>query len=437
MSTNALPYDKFSRAGAVVASFFAALPLMTLSGALFMGPLLALAGIAATPWRRLAKAAVAAGLPLAIAMAFLVWVGASSRWASPPGLAGDIVLFAPCALLFVMAAGVGRPVDRQLIRRAGLAGLAIVLAILSAEAWLDFPVGRELAEPVPHVSVVVEAPGAKPENAAAERAAAVEPLQDQKKTRTGDAAFFAADAARTATIALLCFWGVAAGLAPHGWRGMVAIAALAGAVFGLNLQFGGMMNVAVFAVGSGAAMLALVWPRATISISAQIAAGAIAFAPVILPQIADLSAQGLKQFFGVDAPFGWQARAQMWAFAADRIKEKLLIGWGFGGSGHFTETYNLLGFTLPYIPRHPQNAPLQIWLDTGAIGAVLAAGALASFGRRAGAAFAENRPGAAAAAGLLVSASLFANMNMNVWAIWWWAAIAAGAGLVRVAGRSP
>ena len=279
--------------------------------------------------------------------------------------------------------------------------------------------------------------GADTQGAAGERAASLEDERGQsKKSRNGDAAFFAADAARVATIALLCFWGAAAALAPFGWRGLVGIAALAGAVFGLNYQFGGLMNVTAFTFGAGAAMLALVWPRATISVSAQIVAGIIAFAPVILPQLADLSAQGLKQFTGFDAPFGWQARAQMWAFAADRIKERLLMGWGFGGSNHFPETYNLLGFTLPYIPRHPHNAPLQIWLETGAIGAFLAAGALASFGRRAGAALAENRAGAAAAAGLLVSASVFANMNANVWAIWWWAAVAAGAAFVRVAGRS-
>ena len=44
MSTSALAYDKFSRAGAVTAAFFAALPLATLSGATVAGPL-------RSPWR--------------------------------------------------------------------------------------------------------------------------------------------------------------------------------------------------------------------------------------------------------------------------------------------------------------------------------------------------------------------------------------------------
>ena len=429
MTTNALAYDKFSRAGMSAASFFAALPVAALAGALLLGPFMALAGLIGAPWTRLYRAVVAAGLPLLIVLAFLAWVAASAYWAKPPGHVGDVVAFAPFALLFLLTAGVARPMDQQLIRRAGMAAVAILVAIVAIEGPFNFPVGRELATPTPSVSVEIEPPPKT--GISAERAASLDDGPSPAKTSEGDPAFFAADATRAATIALLCFWGVAASLVTSGWQGRFVLAALAGGVLGVSIQFGGGMNLAAFILGCIAAGLALIWPRATVSIIAQITAGGIVVAPLILPQIADLSAQGLKQFIGIEAPFGWQARAEMWGFAADRIKERLVLGWGFGGADQFTETYNLLGFTLPYIPRHPHNAPLQIWLETGAVGALLAAGALASFGRRAGAALANNRIGAAAAAGLLVTAAVFANVNMNAWAIWWWAAIAAAAALVK------
>lgn len=82
-----------------------------------------------------------------------------------------------------------------------------------------------------------------------------------------------------------------------------------------------------------------------------------------------------------------QHRMQIWTFASDRIAEKPLLGWGLEADrfipGGKTPVYigncddRSLGYYGEALPLHPHNGPLQIWLDLGGLGAVLAALALA------------------------------------------------------------
>jgi O-antigen ligase len=141
----------------------------------------------------------------------------------------------------------------------------------------------------------------------------------------------------------------------------------------------------------------------------------------------------------LEPTFGWLQRAETWRFAAEQIQKQTALGYGFGGSGGFSQTYVLYtpsySFTLPYIPGHPLSAPIQIWLETGAVGAVLAAAALASFGRRAGAAVADDRIAAAAAAGLLAATAFIMTVSGWTWSLWWWASVAVGVALIRAAKR--
>jgi O-antigen ligase len=218
-----------------------------------------------------------------------------------------------------------------------------------------------------------------------------------------------------------------------------------------SLYFGGGLNLAALILGALAAGAALIWPRGTVSITAQTLAALIVFAPLVLPNVTNLAAQVLSSVADwkpegaeptaapplgfLEPPFGWFQRGYGWAHTAELIRERLITGWGFGGSAQFSETVKIEGYETQLIPRHPQNTPLQIWLETGAVGALLAAGALASFGRRAGAALAEDRVAAAAAVGLLVSAAVIVNVSGGAWSLWWWGAVALGAALIRVAKR--
>jgi hypothetical protein len=72
------------------------------------------------------------------------------------------------------------------------------------------------------------------------------------------------------------------------------------------------------------------------------------------------------------------------------------------------------------------------------VGAILAAGALATLGRRLGAALAQDRWAAAAAAASMTTAFIIAALGeYDAWAPWWWGGLAICAAMVRVSRRAP
>ena len=118
----------------------------------------------------------------------------------------------------------------------------------------------------------------------------------------------------------------------------------------------------------------------------------------------------------------WGERARIWSFVSDRIFQKPFRGWGLDASRVFTDD----------VPLHPHDAALQLWLELGAVGAVL--GALVAVGafyaleplrrrdpQAAGAA-------AAAAAAYLVIGAL----SFGVWQEWWLALGALAVAVVRL-----
>ncbi|GGZ36260.1 O-antigen ligase family protein [Asticcacaulis endophyticus] len=62
-------------------------------------------------------------------------------------------------------------------------------------------------------------------------------------------------------------------------------------------------------------------------------------------------------------PPSWLARVEIWEYAANRLFEKPLMGWGFDTSRMFS----------PHIPLHPHNMPVQAALELGYVGLVLVA----------------------------------------------------------------
>ena len=65
-------------------------------------------------------------------------------------------------------------------------------------------------------------------------------------------------------------------------------------------------------------------------------------------------------------------RVEIWNFSVERIAEKPLLGWGFDASRYIGEVFFDAGEANPKIVSlHPHNAPLQIMLELGAIGAVI------------------------------------------------------------------
>lgn len=412
MSQTPLAEDHFSRAAGAISVTFATLPFAAITGGLGLAPAAAIAGLVAAPWQRIARVVRGGGFALALFAAFLVWCGASLAWSpqSSPAYAYALV-FGAAALLFVLGAGFDRTADLAVAQRAALAGLAVSLVLIAIEIRFDYPIARATAP---------AAPGA--EGYAREMGA--DTLQ--------------AFAGRALALAALWIWPVAVMLHRHRWPGWIGMALMAGVLVWLCRTLPNFVILGALALGLIPAALALRWPRRMVALTAlTIGAGAVA-APGVSPTLAVLVGQAWRHYTGQEPPFALLARVDTWSYAAGLVREKPIWGWGLGASGSFTETHSIAGFSTPYIPGSPGSVPIQIWLETGAIGAVLAAAAFAALGRRTGVSLERDPCAAAAACGAMVTAFVIAALgDFSAWAVWWWAGLAICAAMVRVSRGAP
>ena len=134
-------------------------------------------------------------------------------------------------------------------------------------------------------------------------------------------------------------------------------------------------------------------------------------------------------------------RFYIWAFAAERIAERPLLGWGMnasrsmpGGKERIIDTLRDKTFG-ERLPLHPHNVALQIWLELGLIGAALAASLVAGLVLRATAQPMTPRV-RATAAGLIVTGFVEFALSYSAWQSWWLASVfLATAFLIIAAGR--
>lgn len=118
-------------------------------------------------------------------------------------------------------------------------------------------------------------------------------------------------------------------------------------------------------------------------------------------------------------PLSLEHRFRMWAYSWERIIEHPWIGNGFDASRSYQDTFNVRGgLDMVIVSLHPHNAAMQIWLETGFIGAVLAAMSIAFFIRPA-AQFAQTPQRASALTGTMTAATLFGFTTIGVWQFWW------------------
>jgi O-antigen ligase len=228
---------------------------------------------------------------------------------------------------------------------------------------------------------------------------------------------------------LMCMTApVAAALLGAGLTRTILAVALSIAASWLSLQFDNAANGIAYLVAFAAGFLAFAAPRITI-----LAGGAFA-------ALWALAAPWVLRLVGVndDLPYSWAARLHIWRFAIDRIADRPVFGWGLDASRTFDETVQLQGQTHPLMPLHPHNVFLQVWLEAGAIGAVLLAVtiALAAWS----AAHAADKARRIAAGGTALAALIFAidNFSFGAWQEWWIASAFLGAlALIIAARRDP
>lgn len=156
----------------------------------------------------------------------------------------------------------------------------------------------------------------------------------------------------------------------------------------------------------------------------------ILFTPLIIDLIRRLGwGDNVRQFL----PASWDARLDIWEYAAQKILQKPFLGWGFDASRHFGKS----------IPLHPHNMSIQVGLELGYIGLFLLAAVWVLLVLRIGrgapevpsAGFAELRELSKAEASLqtdprpyalatLSAVFVIAQLSFGIWQEWWLALMA-------------
>ena len=182
-----------------------------------------------------------------------------------------------------------------------------------------------------------------------------------------------------------------------------------------NLAVGMMSILSVFVI----CLIALKWPRKTLSFAIYIAIASIALAPLL----GIISGQLSDKFVDI-LPLSWEHRVIMWEYTAGRIWESPFIGHGFDAVRTFDATTALGNAEKwPIVSLHPHNAGLHIWVETGLIGVFFACFSLVLIGRHILAIAAQSTNFAVAMSGFVLSVTFISAVTYGVWQHWWWGAI--------------
>lgn len=234
---------------------------------------------------------------------------------------------------------------------------------------------------------------------------------------------------RSVLVMVLLSWPAALAAVRLGRPRLAAALPVAAAVVTLGLESGTAQVAALAGLTAGAAGLIL---RGRPLLAPVAAAGFAAVAAVAVPVAAllwdRLGESGL--------PASLRHRFFIWDFAADRIAEAPLTGWGLGVSRAMPNFGVVSPFTPasePVIPLHTHNAYLQVMLETGLIGYLLAAGFVGWLILRT-----ARWPGAAerlCAIGLLAAIAGAWLTGYGVWQSWWIATLAVAAFVTAAVSR--
>jgi exopolysaccharide production protein ExoQ len=325
--------------GAILAACAALVAPLAVWLPLGLAPLFAVAALLVLVFERGALVAAARPLaPLALLLAALAaWASLSAAWSIVPehSLLEGLRLFLVAAggIVLLAATRILAPEERRRIALATLAGLGVALALLLAETATDGALTLLLLHK--HASL--------------------------------------SGFDRAATTAVLTFWPALLSGAAGRWyeRALLCLAALA-TVFALASAGAALALVSGFVVFA----LARLAPR---TVAAALFAGLVAIAvalPLATPQ--DRTVLALRE----DAPWiKWSGihRLLIWRFAADRIAERPLLGWGMdasralpGGEEHFAVLFPEahLPTDAQALPLHPHNAALQWQVELGIPGSL-------------------------------------------------------------------
>ncbi len=220
-------------------------------------------------------------------------------------------------------------------------------------------------------------------------------------------------------------------------RGQKVLALVfAGAVAATVCALAGTAAKAALAAGLATALVCCYRPAHMARMAALLSVLVIVTAPLTFARFDRVSdflaaADWVKQSAG--------HRLLIWSFVGDRIAEHPFAGWGLDASRAIPGGADLIEPGETWLPLHPHNSALQLWLELGVPGAVLFA---LLIGRTwlALAAAPWPRLFAAAAAGSLAAAFVASFATYGIWQEWWqgtlWFSLFAVLVMARAAGAA-
>lgn len=369
-------------------------PVFIAAGGLALSPLLALAGLVAFPgagqWRHVLKPDPAVWL----AFAFLVWIAATQLW-SPSG-PDQLATVLAGSLLYAAALLAAAAMDEER-RRWPRAGMIALLAGTAVLLLAEVVTGGAMTRAV--------------------------------KGLGADEGLVLRNLSRGASVYVTLLGPVAALAVLHAPRGWWIAAALTLAAAPIAASFDMLANIMALGLAAVLFLTALRWPAATLTGLGVFIAASLVFFPFVVAAI-----EPAGPAFRPSLPLSWNWRLEAWTFSRELIGQKPLTGWGMDAARSFNDTTELGGMTVERIPLHPHSASLQLWLETGVIGALLAAGGVLSFAV-ATARRLRNQPvlAAGAAAGM-AAVAVFISVSYGLWQEWLWAVAFTAALAVVLAG---
>jgi O-antigen ligase len=223
---------------------------------------------------------------------------------------------------------------------------------------------------------------------------------------------------------LVAYVGARPGLA---WKGLALMIALASLVsFGVlgssAAMFGAILMLVAF-------VIVRVFPKFGLRGLFTAVAAYIALAPIVMSGLLYMLGRS-----GMTLPGSFQSRAWSWEIVVGKIREAPLMGHGIEASKSWQDTYaaypewmaQLPDFwaRYPVVPGHPHNMALQIWAETGAVGALVAALTILLIGWRLPIGHNLRADVRYAIGGMLAAAFCLFSFSYSVWNEAFWSTLA-------------
>ena len=177
--------------------------------------------------------------------------------------------------------------------------------------------------------------------------------------------------------------------------------------------------------------LGYIYPRFAPSFFICISILAIILAPVLAYFSFLITEPGLT-----DLPMSWDHRFRMWGYCWNIISEHPFVGAGFDASRTFNDSFIAQdGRNLSLLSLHPHNLGVQIWTETGLVGAVLASVVLLSLIKPLKK-ITNNSKSSSAYSGVIVASLTISSLTIGAWQLWWWSAVFLALGITKLVNSS-